>query len=163
MLAGYLQTTSLTGAGWLVYGNAPSTDVMGVVSTLNLSRSEKILFNASFDRCLETCEADIDLVNSFYSKLRSSDAEVANILDSVPLNRSGQRLRHSIYAMIKFSERQMSANQLVNHSCAYAQDSITPYLLDLWLNSLILAVSEFDHDYTTEVLALWTRVRQELV
>jgi len=160
MHAGFLQARALTCAGWSIHGNAPSEDVMGVDLYLKLSRSERILFNASFDRCLETCKVDIDFVNCFYSKLRSSDTEVAKILDSFPLGHRVQTLRHSIYTMIEFSERRMSANQLVNHSCAYLQDSLKPCMLDLWLNSLILAVSEFDRNYTPDILALWYRVME---
>jgi hypothetical protein len=123
-----------------------------------LEAAERDLFNASFDRCLETCEIDIHFISFFYSKLSSSNTEIAAIIDSFPLSQRIHALRHSIYVLIEFSEGRKTADELSEIACLHLLPGIKPFMLDLWLSSLLLSVAEYDGAYSPEIQSVWYRV-----
>lgn len=123
-----------------------------------LKDNEKALFNGSFDRCMETCEADINFVSFFCSNLRSSDSKIAEIFDQFTINQRVHFLRHSIYLIIEFSEGRKTLDDLRLLANEYLDSAVQPYMLDLWLYNLIFAVAEFDREFDMDAKTVWLRV-----
>lgn len=101
--------------------------------------------------------ASTDFFDAFYSHFVGASPEVAEKFRDTDMARQRDMLRVSLNHMVYFAIDKEETPEIARVAGAHSQTSadIPPYLYDLWLDSLLETVSQFDPDYNADVDAAW--------
>jgi len=119
--------------------------------------SERIdVFKASLRRCL----GPPTFLERFYELFLASSPEVKEKFKDTDFERQKVALRDSFFVMETVAESSPGSPPWASlHQLALTHDrhhrDIRPELYDLWLSSLIQAVSEYDPQFSEEVEQAW--------
>lgn len=93
----------------------------------------------------------------FYENFLSSSDQVAEMFADTDMDQQVKMLQRSMFHMISFYVSKQQDNYLegVAESHSAKQRNISPALYDLWLESLVHTVTEFDSEYDDTVGLAW--------
>lgn len=93
----------------------------------------------------------------FYENFLSSSDQVAEMFADTDMDQQVKMLQRSMFHMISFYVSKQQDNYLegVAESHSAKQRNISPVLYDLWLESLVHTVTEFDSEYDDTVGLAW--------
>lgn len=119
-----------------------------------MTRADVGLVNDS----LERCSASDRFLMRFYELFLASAPEVAEKFKLTEMRKQSRLLKASLYFMMLAAEGRPEGSghldQIAERHGRKALD-IRPGLYDLWLDSLIQAVREFDPRFTPEIEKAW--------
>lgn len=122
---------------------------------------ESELFNDSYRRCLSNTGRDTGFLARFYELFLSSSPEVAEKFRHTDFNRQTTALKSSLFILMLASQRRAVVIEHLERLAelhSHKHLDIRPQLYDLWLDSLLQAVQEFDHLYDHHIEAAWRSV-----
>lgn len=113
---------------------------------------------------LERCTPHVDFFTSFYERFRSSSDEVEKKFEGTDLRRQTRALRDAFYLLLRAVGGDPEAWQAlelraVRHDHRHLD--ISPGMYQLWLESLLVTIREFDPKLDRETEAAWRRVMQK--
>lgn len=118
------------------------------------------IFDASYKRVLETGTDGTDFFETFYWHfLRSSDLISEQFLNT-DMEKQRRMLKKSFYSLISFYASGAADNVL--EKIAYMHSAreldIKPALYDLWMDSLVVTVQDYDPEFNDNVELAWRLV-----
>jgi hemoglobin-like flavoprotein len=123
----------------------------------DLSEDELMLFNDSFERC----GSRPGFLERFYQIFVASSPEVAEKFRNTDIRHQAALLRVSLYCvMLASSGKPEGEAHLARIAKIHnrAGRDISPALYDLWLESLLAAVREYDPELDDDAEQAWRRV-----
>ena len=115
-----------------------------------------------FDESLRRCNSNAEFFDRFYDRFITSSPKVREKFTHTDFVRQRRALRASLHLMPLAAEDPENGPQryltdlALRHS--RKQLNIGSELYDLWLDSLLETVQEFDPEFTPEVAAAWEEV-----
>ncbi len=121
---------------------------------------ERIL--KTFDDSLARCNANPAFLDRFYETFLASSPKVREKFAHTDFTRQKRALRASLYAMLLAASDEDKGPERYLRDLAELHSSrrlsIGAEFYDLWLDSLLATVKEFDPEYSPEVEKTWERV-----
>ncbi len=121
---------------------------------------ERIL--RTFDDSLARCNANPAFLDRFYETFLASSPKVREKFAHTDFTRQKRALRASLYAMLLAASDEDKGPERYLRDLAELHSSrrlsIGAEFYDLWLDSLLATVKEFDPEYSPEVEKTWERV-----
>jgi hemoglobin-like flavoprotein len=121
----------------------------------NMYRPEIELFNDSLARCLQGGQ----LFQRFYELFLASSAEVREKFRGTDFRKQRRMLQTSFYMLVEYIALGWPECEAYLERIAAAHGKqgrdISPHLYDLWVECLLRAVKECDHQCSSEVEAAW--------
>jgi len=114
------------------------------------------LFNQSLDRCL----TQPGFMDRFYEIFLNSSEEVVDKFANTNFHRQKRMLRLSLYLIVSIGQSMPEAEshfERIAEQHSRSQLDIKPALYDLWLTSLLKAVSEFDPNFDKQLEEAWRK------
>lgn len=113
---------------------------------------------------LERCTPQADFFASFYERFRDSSDEVAKKFEGTDIRRQTRALRDSFYLLLRAVGGDPEAWQAlelraVRHDHRHLD--ISPDMYQLWLESLLITIRDFDPALDEATEAAWRRVMQK--
>jgi len=121
-------------------------------------------FEETFDQSYERVKAvEIDgkrFFDVFYARFINASPEVAEAFKNTDMLHQRKMLEKSFYSLFIFYATSNKNDYLekIAHRHSRHEANITPELYDLWLESLIETVAEFDSQFSREVELAWRLV-----
>jgi hemoglobin-like flavoprotein len=120
-----------------------------------MDRSEIEIFNDSLARCVRGEQ----FFPRFYELFLASSEEVRDKFRTTDFRKQRRMLQTSFYMLVEYIALGWPECQAYLERIAVAHSKqgrdIAPHLYDLWLDSLLHAVREFDAQYSPEVETAW--------
>lgn len=121
---------------------------------------------SKFHDSLERCGDSASFLGRFYEIFLASSPEIAKKFADTDLKTQTRVLKTSFYMAILAADREHGA-QIYLHRIAERHNrkglNIKPEYYTLWLESLILAVSEFDPHFDEEIEQVWRSFMQPAI
>ncbi len=121
---------------------------------------ERIL--KTFDDSLARCNSSPAFLDRFYETFLASSPKVREKFAHTDFTRQKRALRASLYAMLLAASDEDKGPERYLRDLAELHSSkrlnIGAEFYDLWLDSLLATVKEFDPQYSPEVEKTWERV-----
>ncbi len=116
-----------------------------------------VLFDESFARATQDQIDGQDFFGAFYLRFLAADARVADRFAQTDMARQRSMLRKSFHHMANFYVSTEVSDYLarIAESHGPGQLNIPPDLFDLWLDTLLGVVRDFDPAYSMEVELAW--------
>ncbi len=114
-----------------------------------------------FDESLRRCNAAPGFLSGFYEKFLSSSPKVQERFANTDFVRQKRALRASLHLMLLVAESEEQAERYLKDLAnrhSREQLNIGAELYDLWLDSLLASVGEYDPQFTPEVEDAWEKV-----
>ena len=112
------------------------------------------VFNASLDRCVSQPE----FLDRFYENLLATSDEIAEKFRHTEFTRQKAALKRALYVLLFAHEWDLQGDAylrgLAQRHSRHDLD-IRPELYDLWLDSLLKTVREFDPSFDETIAAAW--------
>lgn len=111
-----------------------------------------------FNDSLERCTSNPNFLRRFYEIFLSSSPEVAAKFKNTDFKRQRRMLKSSLYLLLIAIEGKPEGMAHIQRMAAVHGPSnlnIPDYMYDLWMESLLKAVSEFDSAYRPAVENAW--------
>jgi len=113
---------------------------------------------------LERCTPHTEFFASFYLRFRDSSSEVANKFEGTEIRRQTRALRDAFYLLLRAVGGDPEAWQAlelraVRHDRRHLD--ISPDMYQLWLESLLTTIREFDPKLDDVTEAAWQRVMRK--
>ena len=110
---------------------------------------------------LERCTPQVDFFTSFYERFRNSSDEVAKKFEGTDVRTQTRALRDAFYLLLRAVGGDPEAWQAlelraVRHDHRHL--NISSGMYQLWLDSLLATIREFDPKLDDETEAAWRRV-----
>ena len=118
--------------------------------------SEDTLFSV-FNDSFERCSADSAFLDRFYENFLSCSSEVRNKFRDTDMKVQKDTLLISLSYMMMASKNPELLRKTATKHNIHNRD-VKPHLYELWLESMIKAVAETDHLFTTGVESAWREV-----
>ncbi len=117
-------------------------------------------FDASLKRVLEARRADRDFFDAFYDRFLASSERVAEKFRHTDMARQKSMLRKSFYYLVTFYASGQVSDYMVSVARAHSRlgHDIPPDLYDLWLETLISVVRDYDYAMDDDVELAWRLV-----
>ncbi len=115
------------------------------------------LVNGSFGRCANSN----GFFDSFYSILKGSHPDIANMFAETDFTKQNELLRIALELMLMFDHGSDAAKQVmerIRESHSRHQLNVPPQLYDYWLDSLMKACAKHDTEFTPEHETAWRDV-----
>lgn len=112
------------------------------------------LFNDSFERC----NAHPDFLKRFYDIFLSSSPEIAEKFKNTDFKKQRRLLKSSLYLLLFAAEGKpegITHLQRIAELHGPTNLNIAAYMYDIWMDSLLKAVKEFDPGYSPAVDKAW--------
>jgi hemoglobin-like flavoprotein len=119
-----------------------------------MDEATKNIFHASLARCNQHG----DFFKRFYEIFMASSVEVKEVFKNTDMQKQVKMLRDSFYATkLASSDSAIIKANLQKIALAHSkrEPKVRPEHFDLWLQSLIQTVLEFDAQYDMEIAAAW--------
>ena len=115
------------------------------------------LFNQSYARVTEQKPEGKDFFLRFYELFVPASKEIAEKFQHTDMDRQKDMLRESIFYMVDFAATKQASDFLYNIAVLHnkKQRDIGPHLYDVWLDSLIATVREYDKAFTQDTELAW--------
>tara|TARA_R110002094_G_scaffold1276_3_gene6131 strand:+ start:388 stop:798 length:411 start_codon:yes stop_codon:yes gene_type:complete len=117
------------------------------------------IFDQSFERCC-TRKAPLPFFHDFYSRYIVSDSRVADAFRDTDMLQQEKVLEKSFYRLLVFYTTNNS-DDYINHIAVRHNRhnlNINPQLYDLWLETLLDTVAEFDPLFDDSIELAWRLV-----
>jgi hemoglobin-like flavoprotein len=121
---------------------------------MSVSPEDIELFNDSLERCTSHTE----FLTRFYERFVASSPEVAEKFKNTDFTRQRRVLKSSLYLLIFATEGKPEGTahmEGMNELHGPKHLNIPAYMYDLWLDSLIKTVQEFDVGFSPRVEKAW--------
>ena len=118
------------------------------------------LFDKSYERVKTVIKNDRSFFDAFYDRFIQSSAEVAQHFKHTDMQRQKKILEKSFYSLLIFYATNNANDYLEEIAIQHSKSAldINPGLYDLWLESLIETVKEYDDHFTPETELSWRLV-----
>ncbi|MFT7561591.1 MAG: hemoglobin-like flavoprotein [Flavobacteriales bacterium] len=118
------------------------------------------IFDASYERTIKNYQGDGDFFEAFYEHFLNCSPLIRKHFENSNMHMQQRMLKKSFYSLVVFyasgSVDNVLSTMAERHSVS--QKSIPPELYDLWLESLILTVRDFDTKFDDEIELAWRLV-----
>ena len=96
-------------------------------------------------------------LDTFYQQFVNASPVVADKFRNTDMEKQREMLQVSLDHMVYFAIDRMETDEIARVAAAHAKSraDIPGQLYELWLDSLLQTVGEFDPDYNSEVDAAW--------
>ena len=114
-----------------------------------------------FDESLRRCNAAPGFLTGFYEKFLSSSPKVQERFANTDFVRQERALRASLHLMLLAAESEDQAERYLKDLAtrhSREQLNVGAELYDLWLDSLLATVGEYDPQFSPEVEDAWEKV-----
>lgn len=115
------------------------------------------IFTASYQRVSAISVADRDFFESFYQAFTGTSTEVADKFKNVDMEKQRHHLRTSLDQMIYFSIDRKASDTLLSTAKTHSKSgkNIRAELYEVWLESLLQTVRQFDTEFDAETEIAW--------
>lgn len=113
---------------------------------------------------LERCNRHSGFFDAFYERFVSASPEIADRFDGADIKAQGKALRLAFYLLLRAIDGDPTAwQQLELRAIRHSRDNldIQPWMYDVWADSMLETVIEFDTACTPATEAAWRRVIQQ--
>lgn len=105
------------------------------------------------------CQATQNFLETFYEKFTSSSPEIRKLFEHTDMMVQTAMLRGSLYMMMYAAVgSEIAARHLRELGHRHNELGVSPYLYDLWLESLLEAVEECDPMHSLVIEETWRKV-----
>ena len=117
-------------------------------------------FDNSYERVKKIVKNDRSFFDAFYDRFTQSSPEVAEQFKHTDMQKQKKVLEKSFYSLLIFYATNNANDYLEEIAIQHSKSvlDINPGLYDLWLESLIDTVKEYDYDFTPETELSWRLV-----
>lgn len=118
------------------------------------------VFQSSFDRTLGSGSFNNDFIEGFYTNLMGYSGEIADLFKNTNMSAQKTMLHDSLYLMVdyyKSSKLPRGMERIAEVHSRRGRD-IPERMYEVWLDSLMKTLEEFDPDYDQEVEDAWREV-----
>jgi hemoglobin-like flavoprotein len=118
------------------------------------------VFDESYERVLQERRSGQGFFESFYQRFLQSSPEIAAHFQNTDMNRQQKMLKKSFYGLFVFYASGHADDYIVKvaESHSRAKLDIKPELYDVWLDSLMETVKQFDSEFSDEIELAWRLV-----
>ena len=119
-------------------------------------------FHDSLDRCGSTSQ----FLGRFYQLFSASSPEVAARFSETNFKTQSRALKTSFYMAMLASDRNSEASNYLDRVALrhnHEQLDIKPEFYTLWMDCMIVAVSEFDPRFDNDIEQVWRRFMQPAI
>lgn len=115
------------------------------------------VFSSSYARVVGQGAYNPAFVSRFYELFLASSPEVAGRFENTDMSRQKTMLHDSFTTLVEFNRQRRLSTQMAHLAAVHGPNAsdIRPALYDLWLESLIQTVAEFDPDFDRDVELAW--------
>ena len=115
------------------------------------------LFHKSYKRILQSTLDDKDFFEVFYHKFVSSSALVKEKFRNTDMKKQKSMLKDSLLHLLDFFATHKVDDYMLNIARIHSKShhDISPELYDLWLDSLVSTLQEFDPDFNSNIELAW--------
>ena len=117
-------------------------------------------FDKSYERVKTVIKNNQSFFDAFYERFILSSPEVAAQFKHTDMQRQKKVLEKSFYSLLIFYATNNANDYLEEIAIQHSKSvlDINPRLYDLWLESLIETVKEYDYQFTAETELSWRLV-----
>ena len=117
-------------------------------------------FKESFDRVSNTHVDGIDFLQYFYKIFIPKNPAIEKLFQNTSIESQKLLLKKSITELLRFYEEMQVNQHLLQIGRSHAADrlNVSPEWYDLWLDTLIETVEEFDPEFYPKVELAWRTV-----
>ncbi|MFT7128285.1 MAG: hemoglobin-like flavoprotein [Gammaproteobacteria bacterium] len=119
-----------------------------------------------FHESLERCSISPNFLQDFYRRFTASSPEIAGKFVNTNLKTQARILKTSLYMAMLASDQNHEAREYLGR-IANRHDrkglDIKPEYYDLWIESMISAVREYDPQFNNETEKLWRKFMQPAI
>ena len=118
------------------------------------------LFNLSYWRVFDRQMDGMDFLDAFYDRFVSASPTIREHFKNTDMDRQKDMLRISLVEMSKFFVNKTADSHMQRIARIHSKHErkVKPELYDLWLESLIDTVRNFDPDFNHEIELSWRMV-----
>ncbi|TQV86302.1 globin [Exilibacterium tricleocarpae] len=118
------------------------------------------IFDASYERVLRVELEGRFFFDAFYENFIDSSPEVRDKFKNTDMDRQRKMLKKSFYSLVVFYATNSVDDYLVKVAERHNRENIDirPGLYDLWIESLIFTVAQYDPDFDETVELAWRLV-----
>ena len=118
------------------------------------------VFTASYRRALGNSSYNRDFIGRFYEILLTKSERIAQHFKHTDMSAQKTMLHDSLHYMVDFFTAHATNEYLQRIARVHSkgEHDIAPELYDIWLDSLIEALREFDPEFSDEVELSWRLV-----
>ena len=118
------------------------------------------IFDASYERVLRVETGGRGFFDAFYENFTGASAEVRDKFKHTDMDRQKKMLKKSFYSLVVFYATNNVDDYLIKVAERHnrANIDIRPELYDLWMESLIATVAQYDADFNETVELAWRLV-----
>ncbi len=118
------------------------------------------IFNASFARALQNDSFNCDFISRFYDIFVGKSDEVAKLFGDTNMSAQKTMLHDSLHYMVEFFTSAKTGPHMESIARIHGRRElgISDEMYDLWLESLMEALKEFDPEFNDQVELAWRLV-----
>ncbi len=118
------------------------------------------IFDASYKRVLETGTDGTDFFEAFYHHFLNSSSLIREQFLNTDMEKQRSMLKKSFYSLISFYASGAADNVLekIAYKHSARQLDIKPAFYDLWMESLVATVQDYDPEFNDDVELAWRLV-----
>jgi len=115
------------------------------------------LFNASYSRVLEFSDEKKNFLDRFYEIFLAKSEAIADLFDRTHMSAQKTMLQDSLFYMRDFYLHRTTNEymQRIAEVHSKSKKNIAPELYDIWLDSLVEAVREYDPQFNGDIELSW--------
>ncbi len=115
------------------------------------------LFNESYERTLAFREEGQQFLDRFYDRFFSQAPEIAELFKTAHMGTQKTMLQDSLFYMRDFFLYRKANEYMVQLAKVHSKagKNIRPALYDVWLDSLIETVREYDPEFNDDIELAW--------
>jgi hemoglobin-like flavoprotein len=123
------------------------------------------VFKASYQRAIGNTGYDPDFIGKFYEIFIGESDQIGARFANTNMSTQKTMLHDSLHYMVDFFLSRKTSEYLQRIARVHSQheQDIPPALYDIWLDSLIKALEEFDTEFDEEVELAWRLVAPGIV
>ncbi len=118
------------------------------------------IFDASYERVLRLEVGGRGFFDAFYENFTRTSPQARAKFEKTDMDRQKKMLKKSFYSLVVFYATNSADDYLVDIAERHSRDNldIPPNLYDLWLETLILTVAQYDEQFDDDVELAWRLV-----
>jgi hemoglobin-like flavoprotein len=118
------------------------------------------IFDASYQRVLQTRPGTPDFFEAFYRRFLMSSADVRVMFRNTDMAAQRSMLKKSFFSLVAFYASGAVDGVLHKIACLHSarQLNVRPHLYDLWLECLIDTVKTYDGEFSDDIELAWRLV-----
>ncbi|MFL0803301.1 MAG: hypothetical protein K6L81_06260 [Agarilytica sp.] len=118
------------------------------------------IYDQSYSRVMENDISGLSFFDTFYSKFLDASPDIAEKFKNTDMTAQKKMLKKSFYHLLIFygSNQADDYIQKIARSHDKTHLDIQPALYDIWLNTLMATLSEYDDEFTDDVELAWRLV-----